>query len=427
MPSPNLLSRVGVVVTLVITMSLSQALAGGFERIDRSSKGVAMAGARVASAEDPSALIYNVAALAFLDEDAPRVSVGLSLLNLGEVSYDGLPPGVGDGTRGSQDDRQQSAPHLFGAFRLSDKATVGAGIYSPFGFETDWGGTEDFSGRYVSLASELETLDLAAGIAYSVDSELSLGASLVYRTSDLSAQRRLASFDPAAGSVVDIAHLQQNSSDDGGLGFTAGVLWRPGGRWTLGASYASAIEIDYEGTARLTQIATGNAALNDLISAVLPLDEDLPFQSQIDFPATATVGLVFSVGERTTIEVDLAWTGWDIDAIDLNLPSNPELDQSVLQSFSDTLSYRIGTQYQIGEGILRFGVALEETPQPDNAVGPFYADADGLFYSVGYSRGWFDIGLARLDRDNRQTLVNVSGLNGRYAGSGWTVAVTSNF
>ena len=414
---------------LAIVTAPPQAVAGGFERSDPSSKGLAMAGAFVAQAEDPSALFYNVGALGLLDEDGPNVTVGLSLSTIDDADYRGLPPGVGAGEQGRVSDIEELTPHAFGAFDLGERTTLGLGLYSPFGFEIDWAEPDEFAGRYESLLSELDTLDLAVGIAYEAQPNFALGASLVYRSSDFSFQRRLASFDPAAGSIVDVASLVTDASDETGLGFTAGVLWRSDAQWSLGVTYRSSIDIDYGGGARLTQILTGNAALDALIAATVPFDEDLAFETGIEFPESATLGLAFAVGNGGVVELDVDWTGWSrLESIALLLPDNPEFDEVKPMRFSDTLAYRVGGRFELGGGgVLRAGIALDETPQPDEAVGPFFYDSDRLSYSLGYGKAWLDLAITWVDRDDRQTLTSASGLNGIYSASEWTLVVGGSF
>lgn len=402
--------------------------AGGFELSTQSSKGMAMGGAFVAAAEDPSALFYNVGALAFLDEKAPTVTAGVAARSLNQSLYQGLPPGIGVGTNGEEKTGETFTPHAYAALPLGDNARVGFGVYSPFGFDVRWADEDNFSGRFIALDSKLETIDLTAGVAYQVTPTLGVGAGVVYRTSELSFLRRLPSFDPAAGQVTDVASLRTEATLDDGLGWTTGLMMKVGETLTIGASYRSPIEIDYDGEARFTQILTGNAGLDALIAATVPFDQDLSFRTRIEFPETTSLGIAYALTETMLVEVDTNWTGWtSFESLDLILPNNSEFDRALPQGYVDSVSYRLGVRMEAGGGmVLRFGVAVEESPQPDEALGPFLPDAERISYSAGFSMDWLDVAFVWVDTQERQTVVNSDDFNGNYNSNAWILGLTIN-
>ncbi len=402
--------------------------AGGFELSTQSSKGMAMGGAFVAAAEDPSAIFYNVGALAFLDKKAPIVTAGLAANNLNQSVYQGQPPGIGVGTNAEEETGRTLTPHAYAAVPMGDSATVGLGVYSPFGFDVRWADPDNFAGRFIALDSNLETIDVASGVAYQVTPTLGVGAGVVYRTSELTLVRRLPSFDPAAGQVVDVASVRAEATLDDGLGWTAGFLMRVGEALSVGGSYHSAIEIEYTGEARFTQIPTGNAGLDALIAATVPFDLDLSFRTRIEFPETAALGVAYAVSDTMLVEVDAVRTGWtSFDSLDLILPNNSEFDRALPQNFVDSMSYRMGVRMDAGGGsVLRFGVAVEESPQPDEALGPLLPDGERISYSAGFSMDWLDIAFVWVDTQERQTVVNSDDFNGNYNANAWILGLTIN-
>lgn len=406
----------------------SAAPGGGFELATQSSKGMAMGGAFVAAAEDPSAVFYNLGALAFLDKKAPTVTAGVAMRRLNESFYQGLPPGIGAATTGEERTGELFTPHAFAALPLGDSARLGIGVYSPFGFDVRWADEDRFAGRFIALDSSLETIDVVSGVAYQVSPTLGVGAGVVYRTSELSLARRLPSFDPAAGKVVDVAGMRMEATLDDGLGWSSGFLLRLGEAISIGGSYRSAIEIEYSGEARLTQIPTGNSGLDALIAATLPFDQDLSFRTRIEFPETAVLGAAVALSDTTLVEIDVGRTTWtSFDRLELLLPNNPELDRALPQNFVDSTSYRLGTRIEAGDGsVLRFGVALEETPQPDEALGPLLPDAERISYSAGFSKDWLDIALVWVDSQKRRTVVNGDDFNGNYNSNAWILGLTIN-
>lgn len=272
---------------LALALAAGPLAAGAFEFFHASGKGMGMAGAFAAQAEDPSAVFYNVGALAFLDKE-PIVSAGFAAWNLNQSLYQGLPPGIGAGTNGEQKKIQNFTPHAYLALPLGETGKAGIGVNSPFMLDTLWNDKNTFPGRFLAVATELRTIDVTAAAAYQIGKGLAAGAGVIYRTSELSLLRRVPSFDPAAGRIVDVASFAMTATLDDGMGWTAGVMQQIGEGLTVGLSYRSPITVDYSGEARLTQIETDNAGLNALIAQTLPLDQDLSFRSRIEFPDTTT-------------------------------------------------------------------------------------------------------------------------------------------
>lgn len=402
--------------------------AGGFGYYNnQSSKAMAMAGAFVAQAEDPSAVFYNIGALALIGKK-PKLSVGVTGFNLNESLYQGLPPGVGAGTNGAQEEVQNLTPHVYAAAPLGETGKIGLGISTPFVLKTKWSDPDNFGGRYLSLKSQIGTVDLTSGVAYEVAPGLGVGVGVVYRTSDMTLLRRIPSFDPAAGAVVDVASLRMEATLDDGLGWTAGFLYQVTEGFSVGGAYHSPIDIDYDGEARFTQILTGNSGLDGLIAATTPFDQDLAFQSRIEFPETAAFGVAFALTESTVVEIDSSSTTWSsFKSFDLLLPNNPEFDEARPQNFLDSMDYRLGVRLETSSGsVLRFGASMEESPQPDEAVGPFLPDAERFSYSVGYSKDWLDLAFSWIAYENRTTVTNSDDFNGTYNSNAWLLGLTIN-
>lgn len=387
-----------------------------------------MGGAFTAQARDASALYYNPGALALLGDEAPKFSGGLTVSALNQSLYQGRPPGIGTGTTAEQEGGEEFLAHAFLAQELGESARLGFGLWSPFRLETRWQAPDRFAGRYATLAASVSTIDLGAGAAVAVGESLGLGAALIYRTSDFEHTKRLASLDPAAGRVVDVASQVIEATQDDGFGYAVGLLHRPSAGFSWGLSYRSAIEIDYSGTGLLTQIETGNEQLDALLAATLPFDEDLAFASRIEFPDLLALGLALHPGERLTIELDLDRVGWAaVDRLAFRFPNNAELDEERFQGFADTESYRLGVSIETHGGtVFRAGASFEESPQPDRAVGALFPDGDRTGYHLGLSRDWLDVAFVWVDVGERLVATSSDGLNGAYNGDAWLLLITVN-
>ncbi len=397
------------------------AAAGGFDFPHQSARAMGMGDAATAQAVDPTVLYYNAGGLALVEEK--KVAAGVTAYQLNQSLYQGLPPGPGAGTTGEQEDVGLLAPHLFAAKKLGDRLVLGLGAFSPFALETTWSDPDGFAGRFVSLESEIVTYDANPTISWRATPRLGIGAGLVYRSASFEHSRRyqIALDDQ----FFDAATLDFDTSYDDGFGWNAGILHR-GARFSWGIAYRSAIEIDFDGEGRLTQIPTGNPQLDDLVEATLPIGQDLSVLSSLEFPDSLTIGLAFTLGKTSVLEIDAARTGWSsFQELPLAFPGNPILSSSIPQDLDDSNSYRLGFAHARDSGWeWRFGASWDETPQPDPTVGPFLPDADRLGLSLGLGRDWLDLALLYQQLDERTVTDNVSGVNGRWRTSAWLAAMT---
>lgn len=397
----------------------------GFALYEQASKAASLGGAFVAQADDPSAIFYNVGGLGLL-EDKPIVTAGLSLLSLNESLYQGLTPGVGAGTTGEQDAEMTPLLHLYAIMALGPKFKAGIGVNMPFLLRTKWKSPDAFSGRFISVRSKLDTLDFNPSLGYRATPDLGVGFGIVYRTSSLEQSRRIQQVSPFTGSLQDIASEKLATSTEDGFGWNVGVLYRASEKVSLGLAYRSEIEVDFQGTGRLTQIETGNMQLDDLIAVSLPLDQDLGFLTSIQFPSLISLGIAYSLSDSLILEVDVNETGWSsYDEVLIDFPNNPELTRRRVENYSDSKSYRLGVRKRRKSAAeIRFGIAFDESPQPDTSVDPALPDADRTSFSIGYGKDWLDVAFQWIDLGRRKTTTNRDNFNGNYSTSFWLIGIT---
>jgi long-chain fatty acid transport protein len=401
-------------------------LAAGFDFYDQGGRATGGAGAFAAQADDPTALFYNPGGLALLPKKKGGAA-GLATWAWNESLYQGLPPGDGAGTTGAQKTPLHLAPHAYLLLPLGSRGVFGVGLYSPFLLANDWGGKAAFAGRFLSLRSEITSYDVNPTVAYALTPNLGIGFGLTYRSSKISLLDHMGRVDPSTGAFVDVASRAIDTDFEPGYGWNVGWLHRLGKRFSYALAYRSAVKVDYQGVGRLTQIASGNALLDELVRASLPLDEDLGVTTSMEFPAVATLGVAVGLSEALLAEVDVNWTGWSrIRSLDFSFPSDADLDKSVPLLLDDALSYRLGLCWKTATGTeLRLGLAREESPQPDETVGPFLADAGRNVFTAGFGRDW--LGMAVVWQTYQQRVIQTSGddLNGNWRASAWRFVLTA--
>lgn len=396
------------------------AAGAGFQVFEQAAKAAALGGAFAAQADDPSAMFYNVGALGLLGAK-PKLTAGAGAWSRNQALYQGLSPGVGAGTNGEQDSAIFPLLHAYLAQPLGERIKIGLGLHQPFLLDAEWARPDEFAGRHLALAAEITALDLNPSIGFQLTPRLGIGAGAIYRTSELAWLRREQRLNPFSGEIADVAEVAVSTAMNDGFGWNAGLVHRPGERFSWGLAYRSEVEIDYTGEGRLTQIASGNDQLDELLRATLPFDQDLGVTSTVTFPDQVTVAVAFKPLARVTVEVDLVRTGWSsFERFAVDFPSDPELSASLEQRFVDSDALRIGLRLRSKAGAeLRFGLVSDESPQPDETVGPLLADADALSLAVGAGKEPLDVAFVWTDLDRRSVTTNVDGVNGNYSGNRW--------
>ncbi len=366
--------------------------AGGFAVSEQSARAVGVAGAMTAESNDPGALFYNVASAAFQDT---AYLAGVVSRPMSDFTLDSAPDS-GIATQFAQQDPELVLPYAFTVQPIYSYLKMGLAVYQPFAHQADWNNINDFPGRNTSYSSRIDTIDVNPSIAVRFKSGLGLGMGVVYRTSDVTLGRRLQTQNPLNQQTVDFSDFNVDSGQEQGFGFNLGVLHRVNDRFSWGVSYRSAIEIDYSGTALLTQIATSNDDLDALLALTNPFDEDLAATSTIEFPQVVSAGIALGSADRVRVAVDLNWTGWSsFDQLQIAIPEFNAFTQTIPQEFDDTFTFRVGLQWGIGSKTeLRFGFIFDESPQPDATVGPILYDGHRTTLSFGFGRDWLDVGVA---------------------------------
>jgi len=402
------------------------ASAAAFEAFAQGAKAAGMAGAFVAQADDPTAIHYNIAGLVFVE--AFKASIGLSAQAQTEVLYQGLPPGKGQGTTGEQRDQTVIVPHSYLAMKLGKKTKLGFGISQPFQFRSRFDNADTYAGRESATNSEVETWDVTLGLSRKVSPNFAIGAGVIYRSSTLGLDRRYQGTNPATGLRQDFGALAINTDAGDGIGFTAGMLFRPNKKFSWGASYRSSIRIDYVGVGLLTQISTGNSQLDSLLRTTLPFDQNLAVTTTLELPDQARIGFAFGNGKNWLVELDYERVGWStIEALRFHIPGHADLDRTIPLRFVDASSFRLGFQYSLATGLqLRAGLAREESPQPDETVGAFLIDGDRTVAALGIGLDWLQLALQWVEQDERVITTQVEGLNGNYRASSWLFGMTIN-
>ncbi len=400
--------------------------ADGFAVNDQSAKGMALAGAFVAQADDGSAMFYNLGGLALIPKAATQAgAVGQGLL--GETQFQGLAPGLAAGGTGELDDGLQiPSVHAYLVKPLRKRLSVGLGVDTPFQLSNEWADQDTFPGRSLATDSEIRTLDTTAAAAVRLGRAFGLGVGVVLRASDVSLSQRLLRADPLSGDIVDVADYSLTSDTETAIGFRAGMQQQVSHYFAWGISYRSGIDVDYAGAGLLTQIPTGNDQFDDLLADSLPFNQELAMATRLDYPASANLGIAFALGRSMRLEVDAGMTGWSqVDALVFDLPNNPSLDRTVELDLEDTNNARVGWLLERPSGTqIRAGVSFQEGAQPPSTVGPVLFDSDSTTLAFGFGKDWLDLAVSWTQYDDLTIANSLDAFNGRYSRNVFRLGIT---
>jgi long-chain fatty acid transport protein len=370
-------------VAVMGVLAAGPAFAAGFAIPEQGAKATGMANAFVAQADDPSAIYYNAGGLAFLDQRA--FALGGTYIRTTKADFHGTNPFPGDGSNGTQKTLSVFPPHLYFVQPINTEWKVGLGIESPYGLTTEWKNPDQFPGRFLSTKAALRAFDINPTIAWQVTPQFGIGIGGIARISDIELRRDAGAVDPFTLRTDTVASSRLKGDFSTGYGFDAGALLKVTSRFSLGASYRSAIDIKYTGNATLTQIATNDPVFDQIVAAQLPFGRKLPVSTKLNFPATASVGGAFGITPDLLAEVDFGWSGWNrFSEVPINFTSNDLPNSVILERWKNAYNYRGGLRWSLNPAWqLRLGYVYDETPQPEQTVNPLLPDNNRRGYTVG--------------------------------------------
>ena len=385
------------VITLVgITAFSSASFASGFRLPDQDSAAMAMGGAFVGQADNPSAVWYNPAGITELD--GTRISAGVIAI------YPVLSHENANGTTDVSERDAFLLPQLFATDKVSDRVSFGLGITCPFGLSTNWSETSATS--TVATFSRVKTIDINPNVAYRLSDSLSVAIGIDYIKLQATLEKMLA--------PTVIFRLDGEGS---GWGANAGIKYKVNEQLNLGLSYRSRVKIE----------------VDDATADVSALGLSNPVQTNITLPDIIQFGASYKTSDKLTLNADLEYTWWSTydrlviqsDTI-LALTVGATNTSTEEKDWKNTWIARIGGQYRLSDRWkLRAGYVYDQSPVPSNRFETSVPDSDrqGVSIGTGYTSGNITIDASYLYlRFNNRTINNslaggsspVASLNGTY-------------
>jgi len=348
---------------ITATFGISSAQASGFRIPEISVLGIGTSNALVANTDELGALPYNPANMAFHDKNG--LVAGLTYIGYDLKVDTSVQPG--GGSVDSTGDDSFWVPNIYVMAPGYGKVSFGLGINSPFGLETGWP-VNAFPNFLVSsppnpneLAfapelSRIEMINVNPNFAYKINNTTSIAIGLDY-------------YD-----LRDLALNIQGAKITGGgsnfgwnLGFTKQL-----GKWNVGLSYRSSVDIDVSGT--LAQVGGGATSA----------------KSSVEFPDMLQLGVHWQATDKFGLEFDIEGTGWStFDKIEV---TSAAANITSTNNWDDAWAYRLGAILALTPKTnLLLGYSYDETGQPDQYFSARVPDNDRQLFSIGMTHdfaGW---------------------------------------
>jgi long-chain fatty acid transport protein len=351
-----------------------------------------MGGAFVATADDPSAIFYNVAGIA--QQRHTTFMAGATGINFSNEFIGDPNDAFTSGATGHYRGHTFVPPNAYFIMPIGTNLTVGLGVFTPFGLRTNW--ADPWLGRFVSRDANIKVVSVEPAVAWqTTDGRVALGVGAEYRRARVVLARNstlppgTVNVNPFNARFVDVASAYLSSDWDHAWGWNAGILFKPSPTWRIGASYRAPMDIDFTGDVTVTQISTGNPQLDALIKPGLPPNQ--PITTTLNFPSIANIGIATTAIQNWDLEFDLVHTGWSrFKQLKVNFLTTPAAGFTRGQNWDNSNSYRFGANRTVNANWdVRFGLVYDRSPQPIENVSPLLPDADreGASFGVGWHNG----------------------------------------
>jgi long-chain fatty acid transport protein len=364
----------------VLLLAWSGAACGGaFSIYEAGAKATALGGAFTATADDPSAVFYNPAGLAWLD--GTRIDLNLMpIVPSTKFSAAESPASTSPGATGRTTDQMFPIPGAYGSHRLSDRLTIGLGFNAPFGLGVEWQDPRDWVGREASYKVDLATFYATPAVAWRVSGKLAIAAGADVAWSSLKLKQM-----KTAGGPVDVLDAEMSGTSRVGAAPMAGVMYRPRREISVGLTFHGQQTMKVRNQdATITNIAPA-ALLTFADSAIASLGGGShKVSTDLKLPWILSAGFAWQPGEKTRLEVDAVRFGWShFDELALTF-DDLALDETLREAYQDAWQMRFGVSHRLSESLLGLaGYCYDVTPQPAGSMSPLLPDATRNDFSLG--------------------------------------------
>ena len=362
----------------MVLSAAARAFGGGYEWGGFGGRSGSMGGAFIGLADDWTANYWNPAGLAQLRGS----EIGIDLLSphltiRGSDSFANLPPSPETGRMyrfthdvfinytGMEPDRFDKTsssssfyhPSGLGGYYSLPWVTLGAAVYSPLGYYSDWDDTIPFGLGSIYARNYQELVIVAT--QFSAAKEIlpglyaGAGASLLYDRLSRQSEKIVSGAGP-----LDYRYDFTMKNDGYGAEGTFGLLYEIVDWLSLGAVYRTGATVSLTGRTESSLTLMG-------------LEESSAVTQKFRHPPTWGLGIAAQpLPGLMTVTADWQRTDWSFYRTNVSFERDGILFQSESydEDWLDSNRYRFGVEYLLSAVALRGGFMYDESPLPDKSV-----------------------------------------------------------
>ncbi len=345
-----------------------QAQASGFQIAEMGTKAMGLSNAFTAIADDPSAQWYNPAGSSF--QSGTQIMAGGDIVIVPNLDFSTNTLNPAHPARTSMKSKVLGVPHFYVSHSFADSPmTLGIGVNSPFGLESDWPANSPFATS--NTFSQIKMVNVNPNLSWRISDHLAIAAGFDYV--------RLLKVR-----LNNTLQLLEGSGD--GWGGNVALLYR-NKQFRFGLSYRTRVRVDInDGT------AIGGPALAR-VGAPGAVGATGAVSTRVVLPDQVNVGLAYRPNDDWILSLDIDWVNWKtFDNLDFRYA--PSVLATALtggtnfrtlpENWSSGVAVRGGVQWQYAPNIsLRGGYTFDPTPVDDHFFSPGIPDRDRHLFTAG--------------------------------------------
>lgn len=343
----------------------SVAFAAGFQNTSQSASANAMANAAVANKNEGNASFYNPAYMT--QHEGLRLYIGDTII----APSSSFEPADG-GESVSTEAQIFPPPNLHLQYRFGENLAAGVGMTFSYGLGIAW--PDGWVGRENIISQDLQTANITPVVAYEIPGanlSVAAGAQIIRGTVQLEQDVRL-------------PHDQFVRAQLGGAGFgfggIAALYWEPTEELSVGFNYRSRADVKF---------TEGNVHFEgEEDTPLYTTFQDNSGETNILLPDAFALGVGYRL-DKLFVEFDVNYTLWetyDKIVLDIDTQGDPRAlsELRIISNWENAFAFRLGTSYDVTENLpIRFGVAYDRTPIPDETVNASLPGNDRVSAGIG--------------------------------------------
>jgi long-chain fatty acid transport protein len=278
-------------------------------------------------------------------------------------------------------------PGIFYVAPFDDQWTFGVAVTTHFGLSSEF--PNGYAGSEHADEASIKSVYLTPSASYKVNDDFTIGLGISYIKGEGMLKSTSSNMSETRTGIPEGTPLLDLESDGDGFGWNVGLMWQIDETARLGFRYVAATDIDTD--AKYTLASSPGADLKGTLTLNLPEVIELAYSRQLN--------------EQWMIATSVQRTGWSsFESIKVKRNGTGEVDVNKEEDWNDVNRYALGADYKLNDTtVLRAGLALDESPVPDDKRSLSIPDTDRKILSVGGTftlvKGSVDLGLSYLKGD----------------------------